>query len=155
MHGASSPLCICSPFSPLPLLSQPLQVSTLSHKPHLSTPTQPLPTYPHAHNHSIYNTIIATLACPQTASSECPTGVDIASLPGPRIAGLPAQLLHKEAVYTACTAAAYELHDYVDWGGWLRGALLPELSDATPACRPLQRRAAMLVGAWVRHVWLP
>ena len=45
-------------------------------------------------------------------------------LPGERVAGVPVVLLRKEAVYNAVGVAAYELHDYVDWDPWLRGALL-------------------------------
>ncbi|KAK9844039.1 hypothetical protein WJX81_002691 [Elliptochloris bilobata] len=81
------------------------------------------------------------------AADACPPGA-AASLPGPRVEGVPAALLAKEAVYTAAGAAAYDLHDYIDFGPWLRGALLQELSDEAPAARPLRRRAAMLVGAW-------
>ncbi|KAG1675440.1 hypothetical protein FOA52_001738 [Chlamydomonas sp. UWO 241] len=85
-------------------------------------------------------------------SAECPTGATVGTMPGPRVCGLPAALLRKEAVYHAVSAAAYELHDYIDWGQWLRSSLLPELSDATPVMRPLRRRVAALVGDWVARV---
>ena len=32
--------------------------------------------------------------------------------------------MRKEAVYNAVGVAAYELHDYVDWDPWFRGALV-------------------------------
>jgi hypothetical protein len=116
------------------------------------TPRSPIPRCTRAAPH------FKALLCPvivhllTAVSAECPTGADISALPGPRVCGLPAALLRKEAVYHAVSAAAYELHDYIDWGQWLRSSLLPELSDATPAVRPLRRRVAVLVGDWVARV---
>ncbi len=57
----------------------------------------------------------AAAACPPAAA---------ASLPGPRVEGVPAAVLAKEAAYAAAAAASFDLHDYVDFGPWFRGALL-------------------------------
>lgn len=57
------------------------------------------------------------------AADACPPGA-AASLPGPRVEGVPAAVLAKEAVYCAAAAAAYDLHDYVAFGPWFRGPLL-------------------------------
>ena len=57
----------------------------------------------------------ATAACPPAAA---------ASLPGPRVEGVPAAVLAKEAAYAAAAAASFDLHDYIDFGPWFRGALL-------------------------------
>ncbi|GBF94095.1 hypothetical protein Rsub_07082 [Raphidocelis subcapitata] len=86
----------------------------------------------------------ANAACPPSAAAAAPDGV-----PGPRVAGVPAALLRREAAYAAAAVGAYELHDYVDFTSWLRGALLQELAITAPAARPLRRAAARAVGAWV------
>ena len=57
------------------------------------------------------------------AGEACPPGA-AAGLPGARVEGVPAAALAKEAVYAAAAAAAYDLHDYIDFGPWFRGALL-------------------------------
>lgn len=79
------------------------------------------------------------------AAEACPPGA-ADGLPGPRVEGVPAAVLAKEAVYAAAAAAAYDLHDYIDLGPWFRGALLqvrvfPALHHAKtfsdfPPCRP-------------------
>jgi hypothetical protein len=60
------------------------------------------------------------------ASAACPPAAAAApeSLPGPRVVGVPAALLVKEAAYTAAAVGAYELHDYLDYSSWFRGALV-------------------------------
>ena len=40
------------------------------------------------------------------------------------VAGYPAVVLAKEAVYNAVCAGAFELHDYLDFSSWFRTALL-------------------------------
>eukprot|EP00879_Flechtneria_rotunda_P025885 GHRR01027540.1.p1 GENE.GHRR01027540.1~~GHRR01027540.1.p1 ORF type:complete len:987 (+),score=414.93 GHRR01027540.1:174-3134(+) len=86
-------------------------------------------------------------------------------VPGPSGAANPAVLLLKEAVYEAVGLAAYELHDYIDYPGWLRGSLLPEMmavgnqqhhqqADGSSSKHKLlllvlPRAAARLVGHWV------
>lgn len=57
------------------------------------------------------------------AADACPPGA-AAGLPGPRVEGVPAAVLAKEAVYAAAAATSYDLHDYVDFGPWFRGSLL-------------------------------
>jgi hypothetical protein len=71
----------------------------------------------------------------------------------------PAVLLLKEAVYEAVGIAAYDLHDYVDYQGWLRSSLLPEMMAIQQQQQQQQqqqrllpvmpRAAARLVGHWV------
>ena len=56
-------------------------------------------------------------------SEACPPGT-AASQQGPRIGGIPAAVLAKEAVYNAAGVGAYGLHDYVDFKQWLQSALL-------------------------------
>jgi hypothetical protein len=53
----------------------------------------------------------------------CPPG-GAAAQPGPRVAGVPAAVLAKEAAYTAAGVGAYELHDYIDFRAWYHAALL-------------------------------
>ena len=48
---------------------------------------------------------------------------------GDRFSGIPVALLRKEAAYNAVGVAAYELHDYVDWDPWFRGALVQVWGD--------------------------
>ena len=62
--------------------------------------------------------------CASTPPPSSPLPLLPSLLPGVRVAGVPVVLLRKEAVYNAVGVAAYELHDYVDWDPWLRGALL-------------------------------
>ena len=40
------------------------------------------------------------------------------------VAGYPAVVLAKEAVYNAVCVGAFELHDYIDFSSWFRSALL-------------------------------
>jgi hypothetical protein len=79
-------------------------------------------------------------------------------LPGPAVQGpggvhYPAVLLLKEAVYEAVSLAAYDLHDFVDYQGWLRSSLLPEMMAVQQQQQQLlpvmPRAAARLVGHWV------
>jgi hypothetical protein len=86
----------------------------------------------------------ADTACPPGAAAALAAGAGAAA---PR-AYAPA-VLAKEAAYAAAAAAAYELHDSVDFSAWLRGVLLPELADAAPAAAPLRRAAARVAAAWV------
>jgi hypothetical protein len=60
------------------------------------------------------------------ASAACPPALAARpeEIPGPRVAGVPAALLLKEAAYSAAAVGAYELHDFLDYSSWLRGALL-------------------------------
>jgi hypothetical protein len=60
------------------------------------------------------------------AAAACPPAAAAApeSLRGPRVGGVPAALLAKEAAYTAAAVGAYELHDCVDFTAWFRGPLL-------------------------------
>ena len=62
-------------------------------------------------------------------SGACPPGA-AASQQGPRIAGVPAAVLAKEAVYNAAGVGAYDLHDYIDFKQWLQSALLQVCQDA-------------------------
>ena len=39
-------------------------------------------------------------------------------------AGIPAAVLHKEAVYAAVGTGAYDLHDSIDFQPWLRSTLV-------------------------------
>jgi hypothetical protein len=90
-------------------------------------------------------------------------------LPGPVICGpggvvYPVLLLLKEAVYEAVALSAYELHDFIDYQGWLRSSLLPEMTSFSNGQHQLEcgqlhrqqqllpllpRAAARLVGHWV------
>jgi hypothetical protein len=80
-------------------------------------------------------------------------------LPGPNVHGpggthFPAVLLLKEAVYEAVGLAAYDLHDFVDYQGWLRSSLLPEMMAVQQQQQRrllpvMPRAAARLVGHWV------
>ncbi|GFR48983.1 hypothetical protein Agub_g11001, partial [Astrephomene gubernaculifera] len=81
-----------------------------------------------------------------------PPGVPADSLPGERLVGVPRQILYKDAVYGALAAGSYELHDYLDFRTWLAGPLLQELSDASPANRPIRRRIGLLVAAHVDRI---
>ena len=56
-------------------------------------------------------------------SEACPPGT-AASQQGPRIAGIPAAVLAKEAVYNAAGVGAYGVHDYIDFKQWLQSTLL-------------------------------
>ena len=40
------------------------------------------------------------------------------------VAGYPAVVLAKEAVYDAVCVGAFELHDYIDFSSWFRTAML-------------------------------
>ena len=61
-----------------------------------------------------------------SASSSCPAGAALASLPGPWLGsqGHPLVLLRKEAMYRAVALGQYELVEVIDYPGWLRGTLL-------------------------------
>jgi hypothetical protein len=59
----------------------------------------------------------------RAATEACPPGA-AASLAGERVHGVPEAVLAKEAVYNAVGGAAYELHDYIEFGPWFRGTLL-------------------------------
>ncbi|KAG2446835.1 hypothetical protein HYH02_008395 [Chlamydomonas schloesseri] len=85
-------------------------------------------------------------------AAAAPPGVPADSLPGERVAGVPLALLYKDAVYAALAAGAYELHDYLDYGAWLTGSLLTELSDTCAANKPLRRRIGLVVAANVDRV---
>ncbi|KAI8476158.1 MAG: armadillo-type protein [Monoraphidium minutum] len=91
------------------------------------------------------------------ASAACPPAAAAApdSIPGPRARGVPVALLRKEAAYAAAAVGAYELHDFLDYGDWLRGALLKELEITAPAARPLRRAAARAVGEWAPRLAPP
>ena len=67
------------------------------------------------------------------AAEACPPGA-AAGLLGPRVEGVPAAALAKEAVYAAAAVAAYDLHDYIDFAPWFRGALLQARSPGSPPC---------------------
>ena len=65
------------------------------------------------------------------------------------VAGYPAAVLAKEAVYNAVSVGAFELHDYVDFSSWFRTALLavrgastwpPRSQHADQICVPVPRR---------------
>ena len=56
-------------------------------------------------------------------SQACPPGT-AASQQGPRIGGIPAVVLAKEAVYNAAGVGAYGLHDYIDFKQWFQSTLL-------------------------------
>lgn len=83
------------------------------------------------------------------ASEACPPGAParLVGAPG-SVRGVPAAVLAKEAAYQAVAAGAYELHDYIDFTGFLHSSLLPEMGDTSPAARPLRRRAIKLVAHW-------
>ena len=72
------------------------------------------------HREALAPVLVSMLAA---AGEACPPGA-AAGLPGARVEGVPAAVLAKEAVYAAAAAAAYDLHDYIDFGPWFRGALL-------------------------------
>lgn len=57
-------------------------------------------------------------------AAAAPTGVAPEQLQGDVVAGVPRVILNKEVVYNAIALGAYELHDFVDFTGWLRGSLL-------------------------------
>ncbi|KAG2485576.1 hypothetical protein HYH03_015738 [Edaphochlamys debaryana] len=86
------------------------------------------------------------------AHAAAPPGVPADSLPGERVAGVPAQVLYKDAVYAALAAGAYELHEHLDYRGWLAGGLLQELADPSPANKPIRRRIGAVVAANVDRV---
>jgi hypothetical protein len=88
----------------------------------------------------------------RSASDACPPGAAPEALAGPRVAGVPAAVLRKEAAYRAAALGAYELHDAIDFGPWLHGALLPELLDSRPHLRPLRRTAAGIVASNVARL---
>lgn len=69
----------------------------------------------------------------------------------PRTIAVP-QVLYKDAVYSALAVGSYELHDYVDYRGWLAGALLQELADTGPANAPVRRRIGRVVAANVERL---
>lgn len=82
-----------------------------------------LKTYPslaQEHREALAPVLVSMLAA---AGEACPPGA-AAGLPGARVEGVPAAVLAKEAVYAAAAVAAYDLHDYIDFGPWFRGALL-------------------------------
>lgn len=72
------------------------------------------------HREALAPVLVGMLAA---AGEACPPGA-AAGLPGARVEGVPATALAKEAVYAAAAAAAYDLHDYIAFGPWFRGALL-------------------------------
>ncbi|KAL3150483.1 hypothetical protein ABBQ32_000305 [Trebouxia sp. C0010 RCD-2024] len=89
-----------------------------------------------------------------TASEGCPPGAPsrLATQNGngsSATAGIPAAVLHKEAVYAAVGTGAYDLFDFIDFQPWLRGTLVQEVADESAAGRPLRRRAGLLIGQWV------
>ena len=55
------------------------------------------------------------------------------------IAGIPAAVLHKEAVYAAVGTGAYDLHDFIDFQPWLRSTLVQVSESRVTA---LQKAAA-------------
>lgn len=64
-----------------------------------------------------------------TASEGCPPGAPsrLATQNGngsSATAGIPAAVLHKEAVYAAVGTGAYDLFDFIDFQPWLRGTLV-------------------------------
>ncbi len=61
-------------------------------------------------------------------SEACPPGT-AAAQQEPRIAGIPAAVLAKEAVYNAAGVGAYDLHDYIDFKQWFQTALLQVCHD--------------------------
>ncbi|GLC33673.1 hypothetical protein PLESTB_000102300 [Pleodorina starrii] len=81
-----------------------------------------------------------------------PPGTPADSLPGERLVGVPLQVLHKDAVYGALAAGAYELHDYLDYRAWLTGSLLQEVSDASAANKPIRRRIGLVAAANVDRI---
>ena len=88
------------------------------------------------------------------ACEACPTNLDLSSLPGVRVGGLPLPLLRKEAAYAAAASGAYRLQGLegsaaIDWEGWLKSSLLPELADLSPMNRVLRRRILHLISQWV------
>lgn len=64
----------------------------------------------------------------EEANKACPPGAAarLASQEGagPLIHGIPAAVLHKDAIYAAAGTGAYELHDYVDFQPWFQQTLL-------------------------------
>ncbi|KAL3137934.1 hypothetical protein ABBQ38_005181 [Trebouxia sp. C0009 RCD-2024] len=89
-----------------------------------------------------------------TASEGCPPGAPsrlaAQNSSAPNLtAGIPAAVLHKEAVYAAVGTGAYDLFDFIDFQPWLRGTLVQEVADESAAGRPLRRRAGLLIGQWV------
>ena len=54
----------------------------------------------------------------------CPVG-SAAGQPSPRVGGVPAAVLAKEAVYNAAGVGAYDLHDYVNFSPWYHSSLQP------------------------------
>lgn len=66
------------------------------------------------------------------ASEGCPLGVPsrlamqngTAGSSSGSIGGIPAAVLHKEAVYAAVGTGAYDLHDFIDFQPWLRSTLV-------------------------------
>ena len=99
------------------------------------------------HREALAPVLVSMLAA---AGEACPPGAE-AGLPGARVEGVPAAALAKEAVYAAAAAAAYDLHDYIDFGPWFRGALLqvpllPGLHHALPAVVVLGGSSSSQVG---------
>lgn len=64
--------------------------------------------------------VVSTL---KAKSEACRPGT-AASQQGPRVGGIPAAVLAKEAVYNAAGVGAYGLHDYIDFKQWLQSTLL-------------------------------
>ena len=62
----------------------------------------------------------ANEACPPGAAARLVTQEDARSL----VAGIPAAVLRKDAIYAAAGTGAYELHDYIDFQPWLQHTLL-------------------------------
>ena len=60
-----------------------------------------------------------------------------------------ADMLRREAAYSAVCAASYELHLKVDFAPWLQGSLLPAMRDLRACMRPMRRRAAAIISKWV------
>mmetsp|Transcript_37371 Transcript_37371/g.61947 ORF Transcript_37371/g.61947 Transcript_37371/m.61947 type:complete len:675 (-) Transcript_37371:1058-3082(-) len=60
--------------------------------------------------------------------------------------------LLKDACYLAVGLAADSLHDYIDFPSWFAAQLRPELQQTAPEYRVVRRRAAWVIGCWVRRI---
>ncbi|EFJ44088.1 hypothetical protein VOLCADRAFT_95713 [Volvox carteri f. nagariensis] len=114
--------------------------------------------FAHSHAGGAWQDSLA-LAAEQLYLAGAPPGTPADSLGGERLVGVPMQILHKDSVYGALAAGAYELHDYLDFRAWLTGSLLQarharlcEVGDVGPANKPIRRRIGLVVAANVDRV---
>ena len=85
-------------------------------------------------------------------SEACPPGT-AASQQGPRIGGIPAAVLAKEAVYNAAGVGAYGLHDYIDFKQWFQSTLLQVHAPVFSLC-PGQEVSCGMYGQCLHLLYL-